>query len=183
MSEAEPKKKESKYVRMQLLPEVGSGVSPGSLRHATPVVPSSNEESIQWAVTVNLCPDKYVNRRRWRDLTDHEQMSELMSQHQKYANEAFLNTISIKKTHSGVSPMIVDELNFETCPKSGQKHFHALITAQQTVMESYKKLWTGNLKNWRTIDSQEVKCYTAWLAYIRKDVDNGILTELEELYA
>jgi len=139
-----------------------------------PASPVIDLTFIDYAVTVNICPDKFVYRKKWNLYSATDQQRILMRIHHDAIDRAFVQTIS--ENHlTNLEPMEVMELNFEDCPSSLNVHFHAYITCSKILMETYIHLINEyKCGQWRTIDSEEVRSREAWLQYIRKDQKSDI---------
>jgi len=70
------------------------------------------------------------------------------------------------------------EIHFETAPKIGTIHYHALYEMPDifvTTMENYLNHRTadkkpkGNIEPWRNLDIQPIYHESGWIDYIRKD--------------
>jgi len=110
-----------------------------------------------WGVTINICPNKCINHKRWRMYDQDQQVKILLR----------LEGAFRKKTLD----LQLKELNFESCPSSGNMHFHAMYYAPKRILTCLESYWTNlidNTEGWRTYDCQEVYNEEGWTNYIHK---------------
>lgn len=119
----------------------------------------------QLAVTVNIKPNKVINRKRWKMYTYDQQVKHLSR----------LETFSRKD----IPNLQLKKIVYEECPTAKQMHFHALYEGTVLQMKEIINWWDekvdGNDLNtkipWRHVDVQEVFCLEGWLEYISKGED------------
>jgi len=114
------------------------------------------------ACTVNIKPNKVMNRRRWKLYSQDQQRNLLTRLESSFRNK----TPSVK----------LKILTFEVCPKLGQVHFHAMYECPRIFMSTIHNYWNekvdGNDLNtkepWRHIVLEEVYDQKGWIQYITK---------------
>lgn len=125
---------------------------------------SSHNDATMYAVTVNVAPTKFMNRKQWRRYSPVEQTAQLTR---------------IEAAFRRNNPSVVlKEIHFETCPVVKNIHFHALYEMPalfKAELETYyNRICDSTDSNtttpWRHLDIQPVRDLTAWLQYIRKTV-------------
>lgn len=119
--------------------------------------------STYYAVTVNIAPNKHVNKKRWHTYTHDKQRSVLER----------LEASFRRKTPSVVLHKIV----FENCPVVKNVHFHALYEMPPLYESTLRNHWVvfddNNNSNdaksdWRHLDIRPVHNVKGWLEYISK---------------
>jgi len=117
----------------------------------------------QYAVTVNICPNKKMNNKIWKTYDHIRQTAQLQR---------------IEAHMRKLNPSIeLVEMQFEICPQLNQIHFHALYSMPKefvTTMENYWREKVADKKPstppWRYLDIQPVYSRKGWEEYIRKDI-------------
>lgn len=139
-------------------PPSGDRLNILSLRHP---------EIVQYAVTINICPDKFINRRKWR-LYTHDQQRKILLSLNNHCMEKVFSYLEDK--HPATYDLIyIKEIRFEVCPTLQQVHFHALIETDELSKILYLNRWqTYNVANWRISDCQEIYDEEGWVSYINK---------------
>jgi len=114
------------------------------------------------AVTVNIKPNKVMNRRRWK-LYNNEQQRALLTR--------------LESSFRKVTPSVtLKKLTFETCPSNGNIHFHAMYECpkifESTIINYWNEKVDGNdLETkvpWRHIVVKNVFDKKGWIDYITK---------------
>lgn len=123
-----------------------------------------NGTSIYYAVTVNIKPDKLINKRRWKLYSPEKQVE-------------ILRRIEgcLRRDNPSIE---LKDLHFETCPILKNMHFHALYMMPEvfcsTMANYYDRVIGGNDINttvpWRHLRIDSVYDYNGWLRYIRKGI-------------
>jgi len=118
----------------------------------------------KYAITVNICPNKLMNKRKWK-LYNHDQQRQILTR--------------IEKASRVKNPIILEKLNFEVCPVLNQIHFHALYSMPSEFLsgiEAYYQRVIGmpeikgeKSKEWRHIVSKPIFAEKGWTDYISKD--------------
>lgn len=118
----------------------------------------------KYAITVNICPNKLMNKRKWK-LYNHDQQRQILTR--------------IEKASRVKNPIILEKLNFEVCPVLNQIHFHALYSMPSEFLsgiEAYYKRVIGmpdiegdKSKEWRHIVTKPIFAEEGWTKYISKD--------------
>jgi len=124
-----------------------------------------DDKNIQYAITINICPNKLMNKRKWK-LYSHDQQRQILTRIEKASR---VKNISIN----------LMKLNFEICPILNQIHFHALYEMPSEFISGleayYKRVISmpdmngDTTKQWRHIDVQRVFSEEGWIKYISKD--------------
>jgi len=132
-----------------------------------PVVMEDNQGEVRhFAVTVNIQPTKYMNKKLWRTYTQEQQRAQLLR-----IESAFRRKTPSVKLH---------ELCFEVCPTLQQIHYHAHYEMpkefEHEMYNYFKRICCSQddktLKPWRFIDisilptDADVK---RWMDYIHKN--------------
>jgi len=127
-------------------------------------VPDTDTSSCLYAVTVNVKPDKCMNRKKWRNYT-HDQQIGILTR--------------IEKAFRRDNPSVMmKRLEFEECPTLKQIHFHALYLMPKifvsTMEQYYMRTINGNddntLKPWIHLKVKEIYDEAGWCKYISKDI-------------
>jgi len=116
----------------------------------------------QFAITVNIQPTKFMNKKQWRKYTPEQQTSQLAR-----IESAF------RRNNPSVKLM---ELHYETCPVLKNIHFHALYEMPKIFKSEletyYKRICDATDEHtkipWRYLDIQQIFDMQGWLDYIRK---------------
>lgn len=116
-----------------------------------------------YAVTVNIQPTKFMNKRQWKRYT-HDQQRAILSRIEK-------------KFRKDMPTIELVELHYEICPTLKNIHFHALYKMPVnycTTMETYyTRICSSEDEKtkipWRFLDIREITNRTGWLEYINKD--------------
>lgn len=116
----------------------------------------------QYAVTINVCPNKKMNNKIWKTYDHIRQTAQLQRL------EAHMRKLN---------PSIeLIELQFEICPALNQIHFHALYSMPKEFVSTMENYWREKVADkkpsippWRYIDIQKVYNRKGWEDYIRKD--------------
>lgn len=118
----------------------------------------------KYAITVNICPNKLMNKRKWK-LYNHDQQRQILTR--------------IEKASRVKNPIILEKLNFEVCPVLNQIHFHALYSMPSEFLsgiEAYYQRVIGmpaiegdKAKEWRHIVTKPIFAEEGWTKYISKD--------------
>lgn len=135
---------------------------PRPMKRSSPVVTTEQPYRRQLAVTVNIKPNKLINRKRWKLYTADKQQ-QLLSRFESFSRKDIPDLKLLK-------------IVYESCPVQKQIHFHALYEGYQFHQKLIKDWWDekvdGNDLNtkipWRHIDVQEVYCLEGWIEYISK---------------
>lgn len=145
----------------------GKGVPPVSNPPATqpPDDIDPEYEATCYAVTVNIKPNKVMNRRRWKLYTAEQQRALLTR----------LEASFRKDTPS----VILKKLTFETCPSNGNIHFHAMYECPKIYESTIANYWNEKVDGndletkvpWRHIVIEECYDTKGWLQYISKYVN------------
>jgi len=122
-------------------------------------------EATCYAVTVNIKPNKVMNRRRWK-LYNAEQQRALLTR---------LEASFRKDTPS----VVLKKLTFETCPSNGNIHFHCLYQCPKIYESSIINYWNEKVDGndletkvpWRHIVVEECYDTKGWIQYISKYVN------------
>lgn len=117
-----------------------------------------------YGCTINPCPTRLMNRRRYGNYSL-EQQEKMLAR--------MLNCICA----SAPEEIVLVEYQFEVCPNLKQKHLHALIEMTDLGCSLFCAFWEKRLKNksssvyeeWRSIDVTPIWDEPGWLEYIRKD--------------
>lgn len=129
---------------------------------APPESPKDSSMTTYLAVTVNIKPNKLINRRRWKLYDNTKQMAILTR-----LESAFRN----------VTPsVILKKLNFEKCPSNGNIHFHAMYEAPLIYMSTIYNYWDEKIDGndletkvpWRHVIVKNVFDKKGWIDYISK---------------
>lgn len=123
---------------------------------------SINEATTMIACTVNIKPNKIMNRRRWKTHTADQQRASLTRLEQAF-----------RKVTPACKLM---KLTFEKCPSNGHIHFHAMYEAPAIFMTTIENFWNekvdGNDLNtripWRHVIVKNVFNQQGWIDYITK---------------
>lgn len=118
----------------------------------------------QYAVTVNIRPNKLINKKPWLSYTAPEQIAILERIH-----------LAFERDHPTVTRVA---LHYETCPIVSNIHFHALYLMEEHMAIPMRKYYERicdaddkkTLSHWRSIDMSLIISYECWLKYIRKDI-------------
>jgi len=144
-------------LKKRLLPKLSNGGRKSESVSSSDV----SNTALSFAVTINIQPTKFMNKRQWK-LYDHDQQRRILAR---------VELASRKKTPS----IILKELHYEKCPKLGNIHFHALYTMPPEFMSQLEAYYarvvaaTGEQINpFRYMDVQQVYDEQGWLQYIRK---------------
>jgi len=121
----------------------------------------------KYAITINIQPTKYMNKKQWKKYT-HDQQRAILT---RIEGALRRNTPSI----------ILETIMFEVCPILNQIHFHALYSMPaifKVELEAYFQRVCGTIvtkstdlskEQWRHLDIQEVYDTNGWINYITKD--------------
>lgn len=121
----------------------------------------------EYAITVNICPDKYMNRKKWKTYTHDQQRDSLLRINKSIIDKVFNYLDS--KHQATYDRMSITEIRFEICPILDIIHFHALVKCDELTQILYTNHWQGyNVDKWRIIDVQEIYNEEGWLSYINK---------------
>lgn len=116
-----------------------------------------------YAVTINICPNKKMNKKVWKTYS-HEQQSKIL--------------LRIESAMRRDNPSIkLTELHLEICPSLQQIHLHALYDMPELFVSTMEAYWQQRVADirpstipWRYIDISKVRNRNDWLQYIRKDI-------------
>jgi len=125
----------------------------------------------QYAVTLNIQPTRFVNKRQWKNY-NHDQQRAILGRMEA----------SIRKRTPSIKLL---ELHYEVAPTVNNIHFHALYEMSAIWVSELQVQWnrmvgtivTPHTKHdlankWRHLDIFPIKNGNKqWLEYIRKDVD------------
>lgn len=134
----------------------------------------SDHPSLQmkkYAITLNIQPTRYMNKRQWAKYT-HEQQKGILTR--------------VEGALRRNNPSIVQEkIMFEVCPALNQIHFHALYSMPaiyKVELEAYFQRVCGSIvtkktdltkEQWRHLNVQEVYDEQGWIKYISKDANKN----------
>jgi len=117
-----------------------------------------------YAVTINICPNKYMNKKKWSTYS-HDQQRKILS---RVENSFRRKTPSVE----------LKKLVFEECPTLKQIHYHALYrmpSEHKSEMETYflKRVNMPGVmrdpsKAWRAVRIDPIFDEDGWLEYITK---------------
>lgn len=111
------------------------------------------------ACTVNICPDKFLNKKRWKTYTHEEQRKILF----RIERSMRTKTPSVK----------LHKLIYEVCPQLNQIHFHALYECPTIYESTINNFWRDKKYNpsddWRICETKPIFNYDGWFKYIHKD--------------
>jgi len=118
-------------------------------------------QQVKWAITINPCPNKLYNKKKWGKYTNAEQ-------------ELILCRVISKLTTTHPSIQCLSKY-FEKCPSNGQTHLHGLFeysvfwhsTLENWVNHSFE--WKSDVEPWRHLDVQPIFNLEGWKEYITKD--------------
>jgi len=156
--------KKSLFKKPTLTVDVSPGVSPNDEIH----IDGISSASKLYGITVNVQPTKLMNKKQWFKYNKDQQM-------------AILGRIE-KGSRKGTPSIELKELNYETCPKLGNIHFHALYSMPKMFISQleayYKRVLDSSDEftktKWRYLDIKIiVGTEDNWLQYIRKDKDKA----------
>lgn len=126
---------------------------------------SDKSQELRYAITVNICPNKLMNKRKWR-LYSQDDQRRILSRVEKSLR---VKTPSIK----------LIKINYEVCPTLKQVHFHALYempTEYMNELETYYQRVVGmpeingdKNKQWRHLVTKPIFSEEGWIEYITKD--------------
>jgi len=120
---------------------------------------------LEYGVTVNICPNKYMNRKKWK-IYNHDQQRQILTRIEKSLRQ---KTPSIQ----------LKDIYYEICPTLQQVHFHALYSMPRqfiTEMETYYNRVVGmpemsnSSKAWRHFQFEAIYDREGWIKYIKKDL-------------
>ena len=112
------------------------------------------------ACTVNICPDKSLNKKRWKTYT-HEQQRDIL--------------FRIERSMRKVTPSVkLHKLIYEVCPILNNIHFHALYECPKIYISTIENFWRSKKYNpsndWRVVQTELIYDYDGWFKYIHKDL-------------
>lgn len=117
------------------------------------------------ACTVNICPDKALNKKRWKTYT-HEQQRDILFRIER----------SMRKATPSV---ILHKLIYEVCPTLNNIHFHALYECPRDYISTIENFWRSKKYNpsddWRIVKTEFIYNYEGWFKYIHKDLPKNTL--------
>lgn len=121
-------------------------------------------ETLLYAVTVNIQPTKFINKRQWKKYSADQQ-------------KAILTRIE-RSVRTKNPSIVLKALHFEVCPTLFNIHFHAMYqmpNIYQVVLETYYDRVVGQpqgkqTKPWRHFLMEEIYDRKGWLEYITKDL-------------
>jgi len=117
----------------------------------------------QWAVTVNISPNKFINKKPWKNYSAERQTSIL---------ERILTQLTTKNPSIALL-----EYRFEVCPIITQIHVHALFECARewvTTIENWihhSCEWKDDKSSprWRHLQIDPIFSKEGWIKYINKD--------------
>lgn len=122
---------------------------------------SAEIENDMVATTVNICPNSFMNKKRWSDY-DHDQQRNILRRIEK----------AFRVKHPSVELL---KMAFEICPTLDNIHFHCLYKCPlifKSTIENYFKKYSPKKggDTWRTVIVKEIFDEEGWIKYISKDI-------------
>lgn len=107
-------------------------------------------------MTLNICPEKKVNNKKWKTYSNEQQKAILTRLENAFRRQTPSVTLNM--------------LTFEICPTLKNVHIHALYNAPNFFRHEIDTYWLSkfDLPGWRTIITEPCHNRDAWLTYISK---------------
>lgn len=118
---------------------------------------------ITWAVTINICSNKLINRKRWGKYIPHDQALVLLKLLCKHCSDS-LCTIDFNR------------FVFELCPSTGNVHIHCCI---QSISSEYLCSLSQSINakydtaNYTTFYHKKIFRDEGWFQYMLKNSSNN----------
>lgn len=117
---------------------------------------ADTEAMYSYALTLNICNNERINKKRWEDYTADKQEMILMKKLKSFARGC---------------DATVTRVVYETCPRTGQRHLHARIICEDYIKSRYIELMNSRYKTYgyKTIKVDPIYSEPGWEQYLKKN--------------